>query len=223
MRLTLVSVAVVVAGCTSNPTADTTQPVDRACAVDTCFYERDVRDFEVINQTTLIVYVGSQRCAFEVELRGTFCDLSFAPELYFYSPSELSPDNERDAITGGSASSRLGDLRICRNDINVSVSGGVFTQSGATTPTTVNRRAECQISSVEALTDDELVELYVSKGAPPPPPIGSGEIKVGEQEEQGTEAPAPPGETPPSPTTTTPSDGTAQLGTQPSAKAVRNQ
>jgi hypothetical protein len=209
MRLTLVTFAAVVAGCATNPTADTTQPADRACAVDDCFYERDVRDFEVINQTTLIVYVGNQRCAFEVELHGAFCDLSFAPELYFFSPSELSPDTERDVITGGSASSRLGDLRICRNDINVSVSGGVFTSSPGTTSGT--RRAECQISSVQALTDDELVELYVSKGAPPPPPIGSGEIKVGEQEEQGTGTAPPSGESQPAPA--------SGVGEQPAAKA----
>jgi hypothetical protein len=215
MRLTLIAGAAVITGCASNPAADNTQPVDRACATDDCFYERDVRDFEVINQTTLIVYVGNQRCPYQVELHGTFCDLSFAPELYFFSPTELSPDTDRDVITGGSASSRLGALRICRNDINVSVSGGVFTES-ATAPTG-NRRPECQISSVQGLTDDELVELYVSKGGAPPPPLGSGEIKVGEQTEQGTEATEPPPADPPAPPADAP-NGTAQLDTQPAAR-----
>jgi len=68
---------------------DTTQPLERACTVDDCFHERDVRDFEVIDQTTVIVYVGPQRCAFKMELHGTFCDLTFAPELYFHSPNSF--------------------------------------------------------------------------------------------------------------------------------------
>ena len=51
--------------------------------------KRDVRDFEVIDPDDMIVYVGSQRCAFHLEVRGTFCDLTFAPELYFHSPGDF--------------------------------------------------------------------------------------------------------------------------------------
>ena len=44
------------------------------------------------------------------------------------------------------------------------------------------------------MTDDEILELYVTHGvAPPPPPMGPGKIEVGEQKE--AEA-APAGETP---------------------------
>src|SRR5882672_3059733 len=215
MRLTMITGAALIAGCASNPTADNTQPVDRACSVDDCFYERDVRDFEVIGQTTLIVYVGSQRCTFEVDLHGTFCDLSFAPDVYFYSTSG-GPDGDRDIFPGGAAPSRVGSLRICPNDISINLTGGVFTENSTTTQPG-SRRAACQIASVKALTDDELVELYVSKNVvPPPPPIGSGEIKVGEQKEQGTETPAPAGEAPSPPTE--PRDGTAQLDTQPASR-----
>jgi hypothetical protein len=181
--------------------ADATQPLERACSVQDCFVERDVRDFEVIDQTTLIVYVGSQRCAFQVELRGTFCDLTFAPELYFHSPNDFERNDDRDIFTG-SRSSRLGDLRVCSNDIGISVDGGVFTenpQSNQPPDRFGNRRSECQISSVEAVTDDELVQLYVDHGvAPPPPPMGPGQIEVGEQEDDGAEA-APSGETPATP------------------------
>jgi hypothetical protein len=110
------------------------------------------------------------------------------------------PDSDRNTL-GGSSSARLHDLRICRNDINIGVSGGVLTDN----PTSNQQqpagglqghRSDCQISSVESLTDDELVELYVRRGvAPPPPPLGSGQIQVGDQEnanpEQGaSETPA---------------------------------
>ncbi len=180
---------------------DTTQPVERACSVKDCFTEREVRDFEVIDQTTLIVYVGSQRCAFQVELRGTFCDLTFAPDIYFHSPSDFERNDDRD-IFAGSPSSRLGDLRVCSNDIGISVDGGVFTESPQSSQPPDrfgNRRSECQISSVASVTDDELVQLYVDHGvAPPPPPMGSGQIEVGEQEADAESG--QPGEPPAAPT-----------------------
>src|SRR5687767_10251300 len=68
---------------------DDTGSVNRTCGVGDCFLEADVRDFEVIDKTHLVVYIGSQRCAFHVELRGAFCDLTFAPELFFRRSNEM--------------------------------------------------------------------------------------------------------------------------------------
>ena len=187
MRLSVASSVLLVAGCASSPT-DNTAAVDRACSVTDCFLERDVRDFEVIGQTTLVVYVGSQRCAFKVDLRGTFCDLTFAPELYFYAPGDIQEGDRQPGDLFG-----LGDrgLRICANDLQIDVDGGVFTESStATQPPDRygNRRSQCQVAGVASLTDDQLVELYVGEGLiPPPPPMGSGEIEVGDQAEEATQ------------------------------------
>jgi hypothetical protein len=182
----MMSGVLLVAGCAGSPT-DNTAAIDRACSVADCFLERDVRDFEVIDQTTLIVYVGSQRCAFQVELRGTFCDMTFAPEIFFYSPGDLQEGKRPgDEIFG----SQLGDrgLRICANDLQIDVDGGAFTESQPNAQPTDrygNRRSQCQVTGVASLTDDQLVELYVARGlVPPPPPMGSGEIEVGDQEEE---------------------------------------
>jgi hypothetical protein len=209
MRLALIVLPLLAVALASNAApkkkrrnADTTQPLERACTVKDCFTERDVRDFEVIDQTTLIVYVGSQRCAFQVELRGTFCDMTFAPEIFFRHPNDIERNDERDVFSGSSPSSQLGNLRVCSNDIGVSVDGGVFTE-GSTTQSTQpgdrfgNRRSECQISSVASVTDDELVQLYVDHGVPPPPPMGTGQIEVGEQDGDET---ASPEQTPAEPT-----------------------
>ena len=203
MRLTTIGAALVVAGCAGTQTADTTQAAKRACGGVSCFYEREVRDFEVVNHTTLIVYVGAQRCPYQVELTGTFCDMEFAGDLYFNSPSEpghsTSPDVANDAVTPGvpgaspydprSPQSHLQDLRICANDISIGVSGGSFTNDpGNNQVRTVrgNQRSDCQIASVASLTDDKLMELYVRKGVvPPPPPMGSGKIQVGAQTPSG--------------------------------------
>jgi hypothetical protein len=184
-----------------------TGAVERACSVvDKCFFERDVRGFEVIDKTHLIVYIGSQRCAFHVELRGTACDMTFAPELYFRKTNEVPYDlvgssSNTSPGTGPSNAFELErpdalqkDLRVCANDLTVQVHGGAFTESPSTTQPTDrfgNPTTECRVMGVTAITDDQLIEFYVARRvAAPPPPMGSAEIEVGEQEEQGAEAPS---------------------------------
>jgi hypothetical protein len=178
---------------------DDTAAIRRACSVADCFHERDVRDFEVIDQNHVVVYTGSQRCAFHVEVRGVLCDLTFAPELYFTTANEL-PDGRlpRSVDSGGRVDPfeiaeierrERRDLRVCSNDLSVMVHGGRFTESRSAT-TTRDRfgepriDADCRIASVTSITDDQLVELYVDRGVVPPlPPMGTGQIEVGEQEE----------------------------------------
>jgi hypothetical protein len=195
MRLGLVCLGLLVAvAAHGQRKKDDTAAAKRACSVEECFFERDVRDFEIIDQTHLIVYTGSQRCAFHIELHGTFCDLSFAPELYFSRIGEMS--DSLAPARGGTLTDPFGpevsgrgrrDLRICTNDLRVQVHGGPFTESSSssTPPDRFgNPRAECRVSTVESITDDQLIELYVARGVVPPlPPMGTGEIEVGEQEE----------------------------------------
>ena len=195
-----------------------TEAVSRACTVEECFLEGQVRDFEVIDRTHVIVYVGAQRCAFHVELRGALCDLSFAPELYFRRANEVPmistsrPDNGRDgpsAVTPRTGSRtdafdpfeldrrERRDLRVCSNDLSIQVHGGAWTesQSNPGTDRFGNPNAECRISNVTSITDDQLLEFYVGRGVVAPvPPMGTGQIEVGDQEEQAQQesAPAPP-------------------------------
>ncbi|HXS80052.1 MAG TPA: DUF6491 family protein [Gammaproteobacteria bacterium] len=177
-----------------------TEATKRACSVEECFFERDIREFEVIDQTHLIVYTGSQRCAFHVELRGTMCDLTFAPELYFSRRGDIPSSgitSGAEPIPRGPAdpfdpleTSRRSDhaLRVCSNDLAIQVTGGRFTESSTTNVATDrfgNPRTDCQVLTVTSITDDELVEFYVGRGVVPPlPPMGTGDIEVGDQEEQ---------------------------------------
>jgi hypothetical protein len=175
---------------------DDTSAAKRACSAEDCFFERDVRDFEVIDETHVIVYTGSQRCAFHLELRGTLCDLTFAPELYFSRLGEIretvatEPTGRVSDPFGAVATARnRRDLRICANDLSVQVHGGKFTETAGNENVPTDRfgnpRTDCRVATVEAITDDQLVELYVARGVvPPPPPMGAGQIEVGEQEEQ---------------------------------------
>lgn len=197
MRLAIVGGALLVVGCASTP-VNGDQPVARACTVSKCFHQRDVRDFEVVGQTTLILYVGAQRCPFKVELRGAFCDMTFAPSINFHK-GEIQRRDEITDIFGSQRLGRITDDKICSNDIQVGVDGGVFTEGThlpgeVRTPGAVdsegrridrfgNAQSRCQLTSVESLTDDSLVELYVKRGVlPPPPPIGQGKIEIAPQD-----------------------------------------
>lgn len=180
-----------------------TEAVERACTVTDCFQERDIRHFEVIDRTHVIVYTGPQRCAFHVEVRGTFCDLTFAPDLYFVSTSEARVNDTlisrpRDPLGRTPVMDPLDqlepnrrNLKICANDLTIQVHGGPFTESASRTgspmvPTTNPRISspptDCRVSGVTAITDDQLLEFFVSRGAlAPPPPMGAAEIEIGEQ------------------------------------------
>ena len=190
---------------------DETGATKRACSVEECFFARDIRDFEVIDQTHLIVYAGSERCAFHVELRGTMCDMTFAPEIYFTRNGEIplstggaeavpgrGPANPFDALETARHNDR--HLRICDNDMAISVHGGRFTESNTSTVQTDrfgNPRPDCQVFSVTSITDDQLVEFYVGRGVVAPlPPMGTGDIEVGDQDEPSGENAAPPPEAP---------------------------
>ena len=189
---------------------DDTEATKRACSVEDCFFERDIREFEVIDQTHLIIYTGSQRCAFHVELRGTMCDLTFAPELYFSRRGDISESSATGAAPGRSPADPFDtletnrrnnrSLRICSNDLAIQVTGGRFTESVTTNVPTDrfgNPRTDCQVSTVTSITDDQLVELYVARGVVPPlPPMGAGEIDVGDQEEPEQGASSEEGEPP---------------------------
>lgn len=191
---------------------DETGATKRACSVEECFFARDIRDFEVIDQTHLIVYTGSERCAFHVELRGTMCDMTFAPEIYFTRNGDI-PDSGVTSGVEPIAGRRPADpfnpietarhndrhLRICDNDMAVSVHGGRFTESNMSTTQTDrfgNPRPDCQVFTVTSITDDQLVEFYVGRGVVPPlPPMGTGDIAVGDPDEPPADA-APPPEAP---------------------------
>jgi uncharacterized protein DUF6491 len=177
-----------------------TEATKRACSVEDCFFERDIREFEVVDQTHIIVYTGAQRCAFHIELRGTMCDLTYAPELYFTRRGDMPSSGITggvETIPGRGAADPFGPietarrndhtLRICSNDLAIQVTGGRFTESSTTNVATDrfgNPRTDCQVSTVTSITDDQLVEFFVGRGVVPPlPPMGTGEIEVGDQEE----------------------------------------
>ena len=48
-----------------------------------CFSQRNIRNIEIIDNDTLVVHVGSNRCPYLVEVNGVFCDLTFTSTIGF--------------------------------------------------------------------------------------------------------------------------------------------
>ena len=155
---------------TASQTSD--QPPDR-CPTTDCFSQQQVRDFEVIDSTTLVLYVGNQDCPFLVEFTGSFCDLTYAGSTtLIFRPDSLHEDFGSDI--------RLS--RICARDIGIGVDQDPFNTDPGESNLPGNTLA-CHIRNVESMTDDELLELYVNRqGVPPPPPVGTGQITVPDEE-----------------------------------------
>ena len=95
------------AGCATQP-VDPSQTVSPACDQSVgCFYERNIRSFQVLDDRTIIVLVGRDQCPYKLELDGFFCDVSMSAFIGF--------DDQ--------------DGRICTWD-NSFVVGGPFARDG---------------------------------------------------------------------------------------------
>lgn len=185
--------ALTLIACTTASQTSIDEPANR-CPTTECFSRQQVRDFEVIDATTLVLYVGNQDCPFLVEFTGSFCDLTFmgSTTLRFRYDS-LREDIESDMRIS----------RICARDMRIGVEQDAFDTNPGDDALPGDTLA-CHIRDVTSLTDDELLELYVDRQlVAPPPPLGTGQVTVPDEEaaepdsapetaqEEGSEAPSP--------------------------------
>ena len=174
------------------------EPLDR-CESTRCFNQLHIRDFEVIDNTTLIVYVGQQECPFLVEMTGTFCDLTFLPgNQVVFRPSNTARSRSAPVVGGiGTNTDGRGPIeqpRVCASSLNMGIPSGPFTSSIGGDVQTPNGLV-CMLRTVRALTDDERLELYVDKEfVPPPPPFGTGRVESPENPSEPVVEPEPPRE-----------------------------
>jgi len=187
MRLSAALVLLALAACSTTETLVGNEPLDR-CSVTSCFNRLQVRNFELIDDTSLLLFVGSQDCPFLVEFTGTFCDLTFLPgnDIPWAFQSAARPNLGRPM-----------DMRICSNNLDIGIADRLFSAGGGAPD---SGDLPCTIRRVKSLTDDEVLEVYVDNGiTAPPPPFGTGEIEVnedvtaekGEAGEQGSFEPEP--------------------------------
>jgi hypothetical protein len=202
----------ILAGCASG--FDPDRPVQSACAGMQCFRESEIRDVELIDDQTLVAFVGPQRCAYRMELDGNYCGYTILGPMIDFQPSRRSQIladegvEQRICLTdrpyvSDPVTQRLG----ASEDLSTQRGRGRSAVAGLPAPVTgrlagsLDRGDQCRVAKITPLNDDELLELYTDKGKQPPlPPVGSGEISVpastdktsGDQTGQAGEAAAPP-------------------------------
>ncbi len=190
MRCAAAVIPLAMAGCASGQLgtdAGTAAP----CETTDCFSQRDVRDFEVVDGDTVVVYVGPQRCPFVVELQAVTCELSFTPAIAFFqtavgSAGRLTPVASNRVCTTtrglvlytGIMSPFIGQQEIGRASPIRRPGGlsspGPFEESYPVDPFS---RDVCRVTDIRSITDDQLVELLAEVNAPPPP-IGDGRLEM---------------------------------------------
>lgn len=180
------------AGCATNPELASNEPLDR-CANTDCFNQAQIRRFDVVDETSLIVYVGAQECPFLVRLSGTFCDVTFLPGFdVVFVPTAQRREREPDLIGSprltfpgdlrpSTDTSRFSNMRVCANDIDYGIANGPFVTAGGGDRDADIDGLACRIQDIRSVTDDEILEIYTAEEiAPPPPPMGPGEISGGQ-------------------------------------------
>jgi hypothetical protein len=188
-----------VAACATGQATSGTGPVAAACNVEDCFFERDVREFTIVDRDTVVVYVGGQRCPFVVELQDVTCDVTFSPAIAFFQTALGSLDRVTSLQSGrvcattrglvlysGIASPSLlqqqdaaeAGAGVLRRPGGLGGSDSVFGRSFPVDPLSGDL---CRVGDVRSVTDDQLIELLAEVNAPPPP-VGQGQLEVPEGE-----------------------------------------
>jgi hypothetical protein len=195
-----------VVGCTGTPTTGDVGPAER-CGVSDCFNQRDVREFDILDEDTVVVYVGARRCPFLVELEPTFCDMTIVPGIAFLqtvlgSPDRLMPmeSGRVCATTRGLVlySGILSPTMLGQRDLGLpGQRRGGFPDGGPiggrtnplerSFPVAPGSTDVCRVTDVRSVNDEQLVELFAATQAPPPP-IGEGRLELPEEAEEGIAA-----------------------------------
>lgn len=206
-RVTLGLLPLLVAGCAGAQTEPQTGRTIGSCETTDCFFERDVRGFDVIDRNTVVVYVGAQRCPFLVELRDTTCELRLTPAIEFFQTALGNMDRLTTVQSGRICSSTRGlvlysgiiapELMRQRESLETTAgvrrpdvrAGGGFGRSGVfdgSFPVDPMSDDVCRVTDIRSITDDQLIELYAETDAPPPP-VGDGSIEIPDASEEALE------------------------------------
>ena len=156
------------------------------CLSNECFNSGRIRDFQIIDRDTLVVYVGRDRCAFVVDVDSLFCDLTFLPDVEFFR----TRDRMLEQRTGRRESRQSGfgrNQRVCPNTAT-QFSLETFGFTSAEQDETPAGRPPCEVRGVTPASDNDLLELLTLEGiTPPPPPVGNGEISRSQRDAGGSE------------------------------------
>lgn len=147
------------------------------CIDSSCFFSNRVRDFQIIDDDTLVVFVGQDRCPYIIEVSGLFCDVTFLPEVQLVRARDLELEARRGLRSTSNTGSQSND-RVCANNASAfALRSFGFTALEDIEDVAAQGRIPCELSGIRPASDNDLMELLTEEGiAPPPPPIGNGEI-----------------------------------------------
>jgi len=102
MRALIVLFALIVAACATTATDTDRSVIRTACDQHSnCFNQNAVRSIEILDNTTLVVFTGAERCPYLVRLDGFFCDLRMSAYLGFRDFDGRICTLDRSYVVGG--------------------------------------------------------------------------------------------------------------------------
>lgn len=102
----------IISACATTP-ADPNRPVSPACDQSVnCFYERNIRSFQVLDDRTVVVLVGRDRCPYKLELDGFFCDIGMSSFIAFDDSDGRICTWDRSFVAGDPFSRERQDCRV---------------------------------------------------------------------------------------------------------------
>jgi hypothetical protein len=104
------------------------------CAESECFFAGNVRDFKVLDDTTLVVWASSRRCPYIVKLARRCGDMRFANTLGFDSRDNYVCSYGGDAVLArqGGGLDRCPIVSVRR--VSEQVLEGIYVEYGLTDP-----------------------------------------------------------------------------------------
>jgi hypothetical protein len=102
MRALIVLIALSIAGCATTATDTAQSAIRTACNQHSnCFSQNAVRSFEILDDTTLVAFVGAERCPYLVRLDGFFCNLRMSAYVGFRDFDGRICNLDRSFVVGG--------------------------------------------------------------------------------------------------------------------------
>jgi len=134
-----------------------------------CFYQNSVRSFEILDDRTMLVEVGSARCPYLVEVDGFFCDLGMSSVISFHDADGRICSLDNSYISGAPFLTRGEDLCRIRNvrAINDDVLLESYVNAGRVPPPPPTGSGELEVEDIGDETQTEEPSVSPPAGAGP--------------------------------------------------------
>jgi len=100
-------------GCATRPPDNGIEPLRAACNTrSNCFNPNNIRAYQPLDNTTVIVFIGPNRCPFQVTMDGFFCSVRGSPQIAFLDFDRQVCTLDRTPVVTGPFSRQDNDCRV---------------------------------------------------------------------------------------------------------------